>query len=210
MPKLNTCELPGCSNPCRERFCCTAHYKSYVSRRNKQVRAAIKAAKVVICGYCKKRVKNPHSNQKFHHGECQNLGSQARRQDGYVKKRKEIKIITMTCECGQVFETAETNTARKYCRNPKCTYARQVRIKAARVKAGTWVERKRKPAPKIDDPYRIEFVDIMAQCPTCGEKHKQRVVKGSGKWIYCDKHIGNRDYAQTATTSTSLHRMMEY
>jgi len=158
-------------------------------------RAEIKAAKVVICGYCEKRIKNPHSNQLFHHGECQRLGNLAKRKDGFAKKRKEIKMVACICECGRTFEKKETNTKRQYCHHPDCTNARQMRIRHERIANGTWKEKKAKPKAKKEDPYKIKFVDIIAKCPKCSTRHIKNVVAGSSKWIYCEDCEGNRNYS---------------
>lgn len=210
MPKLNTCELPGCNAPARDRFCCKAHHNSYRCRKKREERAIAKASKVVLCRHCKKRIDNPHSNQLFHHGECQRLGNIAKRKIGYAKKKKVIQKITLTCECGRTFEVSETNHKRQYCRNRECHNARQAAYKAERKANGIWVKQEKNTSPKREDPYKIVFMDIIAKCPTCGTRHIKSVVKGSSKWIYCDGCENNRYRPTMDKTPIALHMMTEY
>jgi len=213
MPKLNNCQLPGCREKCREKFCCKEHHNLFRCEQKKKERAAIKAAKIVICEYCHNRIDDPHSNQVFHKGECVEKGYSIRRVKFYRDRRHNSKSrVVKTCECGRQFETSSTNTRRKYCQISECTNERQRRIKHERIEAGTWIEKKPKvdPPKKKEDPYKIEWVTIAAICPTCQTPHEQEVVKGSSKWIYCDAHQYLRSRADIMDTKIILNSFVEY
>jgi len=64
-------------------------------------------------------------------------------------------------------------------------------------------------ASRPDESYRIRYETIMAQCPTCGDKRKETVVKGSSKWIYCHRHVGNR-YGLPADNKLNFSEMRPY
>ena len=186
--KFKSCII--CGNPSARKYCSSdCSHKGELARKRKLYKKKGKH----ICVICMKPVLESH--KKLHTGECTDIYETRRYDKKRLKVAKKNVLQEKICEtCGDAFKSY--SKIRRYCYNPICF---KIRAKQNNQRSRAVLVEKRKNgvvAPKIrlkpeQKNILIEHINILAQCPRCGIKHKINVINGSSKWIYCNqcKHL---------------------